>query len=621
MNHCIIGKLSLYIEVVGAASGSRKAPAKKVPTKKALQEYWSKNKSSKKQSISKYWSFLQGPAHHMFIDTMGLYDLLIIIQHSKYSFTRYHALNTGEVIDFFFTCCTISNKHAYYNRSDKISLLPLPKMPVNKRKRAPAVLVHDSDKDVPLSPLSFLAKLGRTNSGPANNTFIPSVPLTRARFNRAKKVVAGRDIFMDVDSLTAITKGKGKDKDLMAAFIDDEADEGENGSSDEVDHEEYEEDEEQEEDEELKAEDNDLGPDEDFVDVEEDDGGIADILVIPTSIGSDVVSLKDPVVVVGVIGADPENMSSVISSHGMENPSRKKISTSQGIKREGISASGVCDEVIVYHEDLIPSKTDYTNVDVILSAVESALVLWGEKSLQVCGVCENVDHPGVDHELKNMQENAINLPYIEYNITGDVDSFGLIECIWNKIIKCNVIGNNILSLSQNPPTLFEWVASKNGKSKCKLHLCFRGTDALVGGFMFGQVPKTRSSISIVVIETEWEHVTSMLSMVGGDIKLLSKIEGLSSPKKGVTLNRHVVQLGKTSGWKESYFANEHIPIYSAPHGGKIYWKKMTSLPQVTDDPVLPTPVCVIFTTSLYDSSGSSAADTVAFNVQCVIVLE
>lgn len=33
-------------------------------------------------------------------------------------------------------------------------------------------------------------------------------------------------------------------------------------------------------------------------------------------------------------------------------------------------------------------------------------------------------------------------------------------------------------------------------------------------------PKTRSSISIVVIETEWEHVTSMLSMVAGDIKLV-----------------------------------------------------------------------------------------------------
>ncbi|KAF8589215.1 hypothetical protein K439DRAFT_1612933 [Ramaria rubella] len=138
------------------ASGSHKAPAKKVPTKKAP----SKNigvKSSKKKSISKYWSFLQGPAHRIFIDTMGLYDLLIIIQHSKYSFTGYHALNTGDVIEFSFTCCTISNKHAYYNRSDKISLLPLPKTPVNKRKRAPAVLVHDSDEDVPLSPLSFLS--------------------------------------------------------------------------------------------------------------------------------------------------------------------------------------------------------------------------------------------------------------------------------------------------------------------------------------------------------------------------------------------------------------------------------------------------------------------------------
>ncbi|KAF8572957.1 hypothetical protein K439DRAFT_1625408 [Ramaria rubella] len=327
----------------------------------------------------------------------------------------------------------------------------------------------------------------------------------------------------------------------MAAFIDDEADEGENGSSDEVDHEEYEEqDEEQEEDEELKVEDNDLGPDEDFVDVEEDDGGIADILVIPTSIRSDVVSLKGPVVVVGVIGADPENMSSVyehvlscLCFAEIEQdfiPWRGKSFQKEDIyfPREGISASGVCDEVIVYHEDLIPSKTDYTNIDVILSAVESALVLWGKKSLQLCGCAHLFIFVGMFGIL-------ILYNSVEYNITGDVDSFGLIEWskllgqgrlsadIWNKIIKCNVIGHNILSLSQNPPTLFEWVASKNAKSKRKLHLCFRGTDALVGGFMFGQVvsctlkskvvdssnfikPKTRSSISIVVIETEWEHV-------------------------------------------------------------------------------------------------------------------
>ncbi|KAF8573841.1 hypothetical protein K439DRAFT_1624772 [Ramaria rubella] len=193
VNHCIIGaipKLFLLFKpplVAPMASGSCKAPAKKVPTKKAP----SKNigvKSSKKNSGQ--------PTH------------------SKYSFTRYRALNTGET-------------------------------PVNKRKRAPTVLVHDSNQDVPLSPLSFqsciLCKIGRTNSGPTKNISIPSVPLTRAMFNRAKKVVAGHDIFMDVDSLTAITKGKGKDKDLMAAFIDDEADKGENGSSDEVDHEEYEE--------------------------------------------------------------------------------------------------------------------------------------------------------------------------------------------------------------------------------------------------------------------------------------------------------------------------------------------------------------------------------------------
>ncbi|KAF8577629.1 hypothetical protein K439DRAFT_1621948 [Ramaria rubella] len=90
------------------ASGSCKAPAKKVPTKKAP----SKNigvKSKKKKSISKYWSLLQGPAHHMFIDTMGLYDLLIIIHHSKYSFTRYHALNTGEVIFFLHAVQYLTN--------------------------------------------------------------------------------------------------------------------------------------------------------------------------------------------------------------------------------------------------------------------------------------------------------------------------------------------------------------------------------------------------------------------------------------------------------------------------------------------------------------------------------
>lgn len=156
---------------------------------------------------------------------------------------------------------------------------------------------------------------------------------------------------------------------------------------------------------------------------------------------------------------------------------------------------------------------------------------------------------------------------IEYSITGDVMQFALISwseflrrgklsprlviavqsffhaycwqyafSIWNKILRYNIIGHNILSLSRNPPPLFEWVASKNIKSKRKLHLCFKGTNKLVGGFMFGQVfscnlkskvmgdsnfikPRIRSSISIVPIETEWEHVTSMLSMVTGDVKL------------------------------------------------------------------------------------------------------
>ncbi|KAF8573912.1 hypothetical protein K439DRAFT_1624723 [Ramaria rubella] len=233
--------------------------------------------------------------------------------------------------------------------------------------------------------------------------------------------------------------------------------------------------------------------------------------------------------------------------------------------------------------------------------------------------------------------------------------------IWNKILRYNIIGHNILSLSRNPPPLFEWVASKNIKSKRKLHLCFKGTNELVGGFMFGQVfscnlkskvmgdsnfikPRIRSSISIVPIETEWEHVTSMLSMVTGDVKLafptysqglvfgtiavdsgrvggahLPVIEGLSSPKRGVSSNRNPKRSANLL--KESLFANEIVPIYSTPKAGKLSWKDVTEWAQVENDPVVETPVCVIFTTALYDPTGSNTADTISFNVQSVVILK
>ncbi|KAF8577694.1 hypothetical protein K439DRAFT_1621905 [Ramaria rubella] len=92
----------------------------------------------------------------------------------------------------------------------------------------------------------------------------------------------------------------------------------------------------------------------------------------------------------------------------------------------------------------------------------------------------------------------------------------------------------------------------------------------------------RSSISVVPIETEWEHVTSVLSHIKGDVKLtfptfsqgvvfgtiaidstkagsqqLPKIEGLSLPKKGVSSNRNSSQSASKAGWRESFFANEN----------------------------------------------------------------
>ncbi|KAF8581865.1 hypothetical protein K439DRAFT_1618677 [Ramaria rubella] len=132
-------------------------------------------------------------------------------------------------------------------------------------------------------------------------------------------------------------------------------------------------------------------------------------------------------------------------------------------------------------------------------------------------------------------------------------------------------------------------------------------------------PRIRSSISIVLIETEWEHVTSMLSMVTGDVKLefptysqglvFGTIAILDEPVRSANL------------LKESLFANEIVPIYSTPKAGKLSWKDMTKWAQVENDPAVETPVCVIFTTALYDPAGSNAADTISFNVQSVVILK
>ncbi|KAF8583226.1 hypothetical protein K439DRAFT_1617692 [Ramaria rubella] len=277
------------------------------------------------------------------------------------------------------------------------------------------------------------------------------------------------------------------------------------------------------------------------------------------------------------------------------------------------------EEHIVYHEDLLPSVIDYTKTEVILTALERALDLWSDKEQELCGVCENEVHPGVDAELKKTHVDAINLPDLEYSITGDVKAFAHIE--WSTFL-----GRGSLDAG--------------------------GTDTLAAGLMFGQVissslknkamdgnfikPKIRSSISIVTIQMEWEHVTSMLSLVTGNIKLvfphsrkeLSLGPLLLTPAGPELHNNQKLSVyhpqggtSNTTNWKESYFANEHIPIYSAPHGGKVTWKNLSSLPQLTDDPVLETPVCVVFTTGLFDSSlTSSTSDTISFNVQCVVVL-
>ncbi|KAF8580977.1 hypothetical protein K439DRAFT_1619391 [Ramaria rubella] len=212
--------------------------------------------------------------------------------------------------------------------------------------------------------------------------------------------------------------------------------------------------------------------------------------------------------------------------------------------------------------------------------------------------------------------------------------------IWNKILRYNIIGHNILSLSRNPPPLFEWVASKNIKSKRKLHLCFKGTNKLVGGFMFGQVfscnlkskvmgdsnfikPRIRSSISIVPIETNgsiWHFPTYSQGLVFGTIAvgtILFLI--LDEPVRGVSSNRNPKRSANLL--KESLFANEIVPIYSTPKAGELSWKDMTEWAQVENDPVVEMPVCAIFSTALYDPAGSNTADTISFNVQSVVILK
>ncbi|KAF8579443.1 hypothetical protein K439DRAFT_1620490 [Ramaria rubella] len=454
----------------------------------------------------------------------------------------------------------------------------------------------------------------------------------------AKRDVAGHDVTVDPPQ-----------EETAAIFIDDEA---------------LEEDEDESEAGTQTVEDGpgEEGIDGEFLDVEEDDGGLAVTAKTSTSVGMSGtscevlmpfspdwdISAKEAI----VKGDDSDDM---LLGFQEESPPeiinvRKESSPS---KLPNVSGMQKITPTPVYHKDLLPSWLDYTQKDVIMVALKNAMETWNAQT-GICGVCQNVEHPGIDVELVKTHTDAISLPEIKLVL----QAIGkLSPSIWNKILRYNIIGHNILSLSRNPPPLFEWVASKNIKSKCKLHLCFKGTNKLVGGFMFGQVfscnlkskvmgdsnfikPRIRSSISTVLIETEWEHVTSMLSMVTGGVKLafptysqglvfgtiavaggahLPVIEGLSSLKRGVSSNRNPKRSANLL--KESLFGNEIVPIYSTPKAGKLSWKDMTEWAQVENDPVVETPVCVISTMALYDPAGSNAADTISFNVQSVVILK
>ncbi|KAF8577689.1 hypothetical protein K439DRAFT_1621900 [Ramaria rubella] len=383
----------------------------------------------------------------------------------------------------------------------------------------------DSDEEV-----SSLAKLSHTKSTTLETT--PSVPLTRAKVNMSKGVVAGHKIGLN-------GKGKGKKKVSAAIFIDDEA-EDDDGNESEADKEEFTEEEKDEEKE-------DAGANEDLVEFEENDAIFTDVNEIP--VGGSVGPLRALEAVRGPMVKKEQDPDDIPLALPKKMSSGKLSGANKSLSRgDKLTPAIEGEEHIVYHEDLLPSVIDYTKTEVILTALDRALDLWSDKEEELCGVCENEVHPGVDAELKKTPVEAINLPDPEYSITGDVEAFAHIEWstflgqesldagIWSKVIKSNIVGHNMISLSWNPPTLFQWVASKNPKFKRKLHLCFRGTDTLAAGLMFGQVIssslknkatdgnfiklKIRSSISIVTIQTEWEHATSMLSLVTGNIKLV-----------------------------------------------------------------------------------------------------
>ncbi|KAF8581161.1 hypothetical protein K439DRAFT_1619232 [Ramaria rubella] len=125
----------------------------------------------------------------------------------------------------------------------------------------------DSDEEV-----SSLEKLSRTKSTTLETT--PSVPLTRAKVNMSKGVMAGHKIGLNVDSPSLIAQAcKGKKKVLAAIFIDDEA-EDDDGNESEADEEEFAEEDKDEEKE-------DAGANEDLVEFEENDAIFTDVNKIP----------------------------------------------------------------------------------------------------------------------------------------------------------------------------------------------------------------------------------------------------------------------------------------------------------------------------------------------------
>ncbi|KIJ33692.1 hypothetical protein M422DRAFT_264310 [Sphaerobolus stellatus SS14] len=295
------------------------------------------------------------------------------------------------------------------------------------------------------------------------------------------------------------------------------------------------------------------------------------------------------------------------------------------------------------HPSASPQKKgiDYTTCRTLIPKLEKHRNAW---IMTMPKKCEIMKRKGVDPILLETYDGALHLFKLVYCTSTESDQIEPIT--WTKLLHSpclNVESHEWLNemISTIAPSGFEFKHT-NFSRKDKM-MCYNTVSELVGCMMIGivsrctlinkavplpqsSIKQVRSYITVCPVVTEWNRIVSVISQVAGRSNLVfpSSGEGIIFGTVPIQVDKYKYKPKLPSGngklfgaassakdnvFRDKYFAGDKIKVYRhIPISFDFISTKSLRLHRT--DPEDGTPICVVFTVSLYKEIGSANdADT------------